>query len=292
MTELPIYSPTRTDSYDRCSLMSYLENDQHWVPRQASKKLVGGAAGTAFHLAASLLHKGGTVADAVALGVAEFHAELTHYATHGVTFASTIEEIVDASGIATVLPKYALNNPFQGWEVLHIEQQLPDAGRCIIDLGGRDSDGVLAVADVKYKQNLAPRYEQSTIDEYMTSWQFLHYPWGYGEYMKEPCYRMYLCLVVFKPKFSVRLIPNEVDAEIQQMWLVSARAKWKRMADPTTQLEIASRHKDSFGMCAFYRACFDYKLDEGLMAKDYVKVPRRNAPVELLKVEEDFGYHE
>lgn len=276
--ELPIYSPTRTDTWDRCALLSYLENNLRLVPKQASKKLVGGAAGTAFHLSASILHKGGTVEEAVKFGVAEFHAELAHYATHGVSFDATIEEIVAASGIAETLPKYALANPFKGWAIQDIEQQLPEHGRCIIDLGGLDQDRVLSVADVKYKQNLDARYESSTIDEYMTSWQFLHYPWAYGGYKGQPCYRMYLCLVVFKPKFSVKLIPHEVHPETQQIWLASAQAKWKRMSDPDAQLEMASRHRDSFGMCAFYRACFDYHLDENLMKMDYVVVPRRDKP--------------
>lgn len=273
--ELPIYSPTRTDTYDRCALLSYIENDQRWVPKQASKKLIGGAAGTAFHLAASILHKGGTVADAVAYGVAEFHAELGHYASYGVTFDASIEEIVNASGIATTLPKYAAADPFKGWTIQDIEQQLPDHGRCVIDLGGLDSDNILSVADVKYKQNLDARYEQSTIDEYITSWQFLHYPWAYGGYKGQPCYRMYLCLVVNKPKFSVRLIPHEVHPDTQAIWLASAQAKWKRMADPTAQLEMATRHKDSFGLCSFYDACFTFHLDEGLMAQKYVQVPDR-----------------
>jgi hypothetical protein len=275
MTELPIYSPTRTDTWDRCALLSYLENDMHYVPREASKKLVGGAAGTAFHLAASMLHKGSDVAQAVEFAVAEFHAELTHYATHGVAFAASIEEIVDASGIRITLPQYALAEPFKGWAIQDVEQKLTKGGGCIIDLGGLDLDGVLSVADVKYKQNLDPRYAQSTVDEYLTSWQFLHYPWAYGEHKGTTCYRMYLCLVTYKPKFSVKLICNEVQPETQQMWLMSARAKWGRMADHTAQLEIASRHKDSFGMCAFYPACFEYHLDEGLMAQKYTIVPRR-----------------
>jgi hypothetical protein len=275
MAELSIYSPTRTDTWDRCALLSYLENDQHYVPKEASKKLVGGVAGTAFHLAASMLHKGSSVEEAVKFGIAEFHAELTHYATHGVAFAASIEEIVGASGIAITLPQYALADPFKGWTIQDIEQQLPKGGNCIIDLGGLDLDGVLSVADVKYKQNLDPRYLQSTIDEYTTSWQFLHYPWAYGEQKGNTCYRMYLCLVTYKPKFSVRLICHEVHPETQQIWLASARAKWARMADPDAQLEMASRHKDSFGICSFYKACFDYHLDEGLMQRDYVIVPRR-----------------
>ena len=275
MIKLPIYSPSHTDVYDRCAILSYLERDLHLVPKQATKKLVGGSAGTAFHLAASVLHKGGTVEEAVRLGKAEFHADLMHYATHGVSFETSIEQIVDASGIVDTLPKYALADPFKGWSIQDIEHQLLEQGRCIIDLGGLDSDGVLSVADVKYKQNLDPRYEQSTIDEYTTSWQFLHYPWAYGEYKGATCYRMYLCLIVYKPKFSVRLIPHEVHPEPQTIWLASARAKWGRMANPDTQLEMASRHKDSFGLCSFYRACFDYHLDEGLIAQSYVTVPRR-----------------
>lgn len=275
MTELPVYSPTTTDTWDRCNILSYLERDLHLVPRQASKKLVGGAAGTAFHLAASILHKGGTVEEAVKFGVAELHAELSHYASHGVLFAASIDEIVEASSIAITLPKYALADPFKGWNIQHIEQMLPDGGRCIIDLGGYDLDNVLSVADVKYKQNLDARYEQSTVDEYMTSWQFLHYPWAYSEYMKQPCHRMYLCLVVAKPKFSVRLICDEVHPDTQQIWLVSARAKWARMANPDVQLEMASQHKSQFGLCEFYKACFSYHLDEGLIAQDYVTVPRR-----------------
>ena len=275
MTELPIYSPSHTDIWDRCAILSYLERDLHLVPKQATKKLVGGSAGTAFHLGASVLHKGGTVAEAVALAKGEFHADLTHYAEHGVSFETSIEQIVDASGIADTLPKYALADPFKGWAIQDIEQQLPEQGRCIIDLGGLDSDGILSVADVKYKRELKDYYIQGTIDEYTTSWQFLHYPWAYSEYKKQPCYRMYLCLVVYQPKFSVRLIPHEVHPDVQSIWLASAKAKWKRMANPDTQLEMSSRHKDSFGLCSFYRACFDYQLDEGLIAHDYVKVPRR-----------------
>ena len=248
--ELPIYSPSHTDVWDRCAILSYLERDLHLVPKQATKKLVGGSAGTAFHLGASVLHKGGTVAEAVALAKGEFHADLTHYATHGVSFETSIEEIVEGSGIAFTLPKYAIADPFKGWQITDVEQRLVNQGRCIIDLGGLDGDGVLAVADVKYKQNLDARYEQSTIDEYMTSFQFLHYPWAYGEYKGQPCYRMYLCLVVFKPKFSVKLIPHEVHPETQAIFLASARAKWKRMADKDAQLEMSTRHKDQFGLCS------------------------------------------
>jgi len=273
--ELPIYSPTRTDTWDRCSILGHLENDLHLVPKQADNKLIGGLAGRAFALGASIIHKGGGVEDAVAQATQLFNDDMQHYATHGVQFKGSIEEILEASGIHSTLPKYALADPFRGWTELDVEYQLPNHGRSIIDVGGLDLDGVLSVADVKYKRNLDARYEASTIAEYQTSWQFLHYPWAYGEHKVAKCYRMYLCLVTYKPKFSVKLIAHEVHPDTQQIWLVSARAKWKRMADPDTQLEMASQHKSQFGLCSFYKACFDYHLDPDLWKQDYVVVPRR-----------------
>ena len=275
MTELPIYPPTRTDTWDRCALLDYLENTLRYVPRQANRKLVGGLAGRAFAIGTAAIHGGSTAQEAVDQAISLFHADLTHYAKYGVSFETGIDEIVEASGIAVTLPKYHAASPFKGWAVQDIEKQLLEYGRCIIDIGGLDQDGVLSVADVKYKQNLDARYESSTIDEYLTSWQFLHYPWAYGGYKGQTCYRMYLCLVVYKPKFSVRLIPHEVHPETQQIWLTSARAKWGRMANPEAQLEMATRHKDMFGLCPFYKACFDYHLEESLMLHDYVVVPDR-----------------
>lgn len=275
MEKLPIYPPTRTDTWDRCAILDYLENVLRLYPKQATKKLVGGLAGRAFALGTSVIHKGGLAKDAVDQAIALFDADLRHCAEYGVLFEGSIEEIVEASGIASTLPQYALTAPFSGWAIQDVEQRLPDHGRCIIDLGGLDQDGVLAVADVKYKQNLEARYEASTIEEYHTSWQFLHYPWAYGEYKGQPCYRMYLCLVIAKPKFKVKLVPWEVHPETQQIWLASARAKWHRMANPDTPLEMATRHRDGFGMCHYYDACFRYHLDESLMLHDYVHVPDR-----------------
>lgn len=274
MTQLPVFSPSRTDAFDRCPLLSYMESVERWVPRQASKKLVGGAAGQAFAVGTAVLHKGLLLEQAQNEALLAFKETLLHYVQHGVTFEASIDEIVQASGVAVSLVNYAKANPFKGWTIIDVEQELPQHGPCRIDVGGYDSDNILAVADVKYKQNLDARYEQNTIDEYLTSWQFLHYPWAYGEYKSEPCYRMYLCLVINKPRFSVRLIPNEVHPETQQIWLQSARAKWNRMSDKDAPLEMSTRHKDQFGLCSFYRACFDYHLDEGLMGVDYVKVPR------------------
>jgi len=281
MTELPIYPPTRTDVWDRCALLDYLENTLHLVPKQADRKLIGGLAGRAFAVGTAAIHQGKTPKEAVDEATMLFHTDLTHYAKCGVSFESTIEEIVDASGIATVLPKYHAADPFKGWTIQDVEQRLPDHGRCIIDLGGLDQDGVLAVADVKYKQNLSAEYESRIIDEYLTSWQFLHYPWAYGEYKKQVCHRMYLCLVVYKPRFHVVLIPHEIHPETQQIWLASARAKWGRMANPNAQLEMATRHKDMFGLCSFYDACFIFHLDEGLMQTKYVQVPDRRKLVEV-----------
>jgi hypothetical protein len=260
--------------------MDALENKERLVPRQATKKLVGGLAGRAFALGVSIIHTGGDPKEAGVKAAESFNVDLTHYAKYGVSFEGSIDEIVNASGIAECIPRYAAAKPFASWDIQDVERQLPDHGRCIIDLGGLDADKVLAVADVKYKQNLDARYKQSTVDEYMTSWQFLHYPWAYGEYKDTPCYRMYLCLVVYKPRFYVELIPNEVHPETQQIWLASARAKWARM-DTDAVPEMATRHKDMFGLCGMYSACFKYHLDPSLWQQEYVVVPDRRKLMEV-----------
>lgn len=272
---IPIFSPTRTDTWDRCQLLDEIQNNHHWVPKQATRQLVGALCGRSFALGAAILNQGGSLADAVTKALGSLREDLSHHIAHGVMFEATIEEIITASEVEGSLNKYAKENPFAGWVLNHIEHTLPDHGRCIIDVGGRDTDNELAVADIKYKRSLEARYEHTTIEEYLTSWQFLHYPWAYGEYMGEPCYRMYLCLVVAKPRFHIKLVPHEVHPETQQIWLASARAKWARMAQDTLP-EMASRHKDQFGLCPYYRACFDYHLDEGLMRLDYTQVPRRS----------------
>lgn len=277
MTGLPVFAPTRTDTWDRCQLMDEIANVERWIPRQATKMLVSGLAGRAFAVGTAMIHRGQSVDLAVLAAVNDFRMDLEHHAKHGVLFEADLDAIIDASGIAKALARYQTENPFKAWKVQDVEQRLEAYGRCVIDVGGLDSDGMLAVADVKYKQKLEARYEQATIDEYFTSWQFLHYPWAYGQYKGQPCYRMYLCLVVNSPRFYIKLIPNEVHPETQAIWLASAQSKWQRMASQTSETvpEMATRHKDQFGLCQYYKACFDYHLDPDLMKQDYVQVPRR-----------------
>lgn len=275
MTDLIVFPPTRTDTYDRCQLLDYMTQKERWMPRQATKMLLSGLAGRAFAIGTAMIHQGKPVDEAVKAATESFEEDLQHHAKHGVLFEADINSIVDASSIMTSLPKYAAHDPFKGWQIQDVEQRLENYGRCIIDVGGLDTDGLLAVADIKYKQKLEARYEQSTIDEYFTSWQFMHYPWAYGQYKGIPCYRMYLCLVVNSPKFYIKLIPYEVHPETQQIWYESAKAKWARMSNTEALPEMATRHKDQFGICSMYKACFDYHLDEDLMKQDYVQVPRR-----------------
>jgi hypothetical protein len=199
---------------------------------------------------------------------------LTHHMTHGVDFGATAHEIVERAPFERGLKLYAEQFPFMGWTFLDVERQLPSRSR--IDLGGYDADGLLAVVDHKFKRQLEGRYLSSTIDEYLSSWQFLQYPWEYGQYKQSPCYRIYLCLIIVAPTPSVKLIPHEVHPETQAMWLASARQKWAdREAERQGHrpLTMATTHRNQYGWCPFYRACFDYHLDPGLMSTEYTHVP-------------------
>ena len=272
---IPIFAPTRTESYDQCQLRDHLQNTLMLLPRQAGNALLGQLVGRAFAKGMSSFHTGTAVADCTEQALDLFERSLVHYSQHGVVFDKPVQEMVDDSGLDTVLEKYAAENPFARWRILDVERQLPDHGKCRIDIGGYDEDGLLAVGEAKYKRYLKADYESSTIAEYLCSWQFMHYPWAYGDYRQENCYRIYLCLVVWKPRFYVKLVPHEVHPETQQIWLESAKAKWARMAQRDhTVPEMSTRHRDQYGWCPYYKACFQYHLDENQFGSDYAVVPR------------------
>ena len=284
-----VYSPSRTKSWDFCSIKSQFENVDGYMPRVAGRNTISMWAGRAFAAATALIHteypaEHGTPESAMAqlerqasaLGINEFIAELKHYQAQGIEIHEGVLETISAE-LGRSIPKYIKEYPFTGWTIQDIELELPQHGRARIDVGGLDVHDILSVADIKYKRSLDARYFNSTVDDYRTDWQFLHYPWAYGEHRGETCSRMYLCLVVAAP-FSIRLLPFEVHPETQKAWLESAKVKWGDITDEKEgrrPLTMATTHRDQYGPCVFRRACFDFHFDPILMERDYVRVTRR-----------------
>ena len=77
--------------------------------------------------------------------------------------------------------------------------------------------------------------------------------------------------------FTFEVLPFEIHPEAMAMWERGARQTWQDMAAQDAGARepyLAARHADEFGECPYKAACFKYHLDPGLMAHEYVQVPR------------------
>lgn len=277
-----IYSPSRTEAYDFCSMRGVIAYRDGWTPREADNSLIGRLVGGAFAKGTESIHKGATVEYAKQYGLDYWHKSVNHYVFYGVTFpdlAKTTEQLGKS------FEKYAAQNPFAQWQTKGVEFGLPDYGNCRLDYLGIDPEGYWAIADLKYKRQLKLDYLNKTINDYRDSWQFQHYPWAYNDWIKqnkhlqpgfEPIQRIYLVLVIADP-FKILSFPFFIKDKLQARWLQSAQQKW---ADITAlqkgdrQPTLSASHRDAFGDCPFKKACLEMDLDESLMQFEYTKVPK------------------
>lgn len=277
-----IYSPSRTEAYDFCSMRGVIAYKEGWTPREADNSLLGRLVGAAFAKGSEGIHRGHEVKLATDRAVDLWDRSLTHYTNYGVSFPDTSkirEQLVKA------LEKYAVQNPFIHWQQKGVEFALPDHGNCRLDYLGIDPEGYWAIADLKYKRQLKLDYLNKTVNEYRDSWQFQHYPWAYNDWVAKsgpandyfkPVQRIYLVLVIADP-FKVLTFPFFVKDKLQGRWLQSAQQKWAditALQNGERQPTLAASHRDAFGDCPFKRACLEMDLDESLMAFEFCKVPK------------------
>lgn len=277
-----IYSPSRTEAYDFCTMRGVIAYRDGWTPREADNSLLGRLVGGAFAKGTEAIHKGVAIDEAKACGLAYWQKSLQHYVTHGVSFPDTTKT---TEQLGKAFEKYAAQNPFVQWQTKGVEFALPEYGNCRLDYLGIDPEGYWAIADLKYKRQLKLDYLNKTINDYRDSWQFQHYPWAYNDWVKQsgptndyfkPIQRIYLVLVIADP-FKILSFPFFIKDKLQTRWLQSAQQKW---ADITAlqkgdrQPTLSASHRDAFGDCPFKKACLEMDLDESLMQFEYTKVPK------------------
>lgn len=274
-----IYSPSRTEAYDMCSLKGKLMYQDGWEPREANNGTVGRIVGAAFAKGSEEVHKG--TGNGVCVAGDLFDRTVNHYVLHGVTFSTNMNTVKEE--LCKVLGKYGKDNPFQKWTQVQAEVTLKEYGNCRLDVVGIDNEGYVSIADCKYKRTLNTDYLNKTVNEYRDSWQFQHYPWAYNNWVDHvvgepyhPATRMYLVLITASP-YRVLSYPFTVKPALQKRWAASAQQAWADIAaieSGNRQPRMATVHRSNFGDCPMKRACFDLDLDEGLMNFEYTKVPR------------------
>jgi hypothetical protein len=276
-----VYSPSKTEAYDFCSLKGKLMYRDKWELKEANNGTMGRIAGGAFAKGTERIHGGHS--DGVSIGLSYFDQSILHYIKHGVSFSMDVAKA--RSVLEKAMTKYVEHNPFKTWQLKRTELELADYGRCRLDVLGIDPEGYWSIADLKYKRTLNSEYLDKTVNEYQSSWQFLHYPWAYNEYTLmankgitdyQPATRIWLVLVIAEP-FKVLTYPFFVNDQLQARWIQSAQQKWADIAaieSGDRQPIMAATHRDAYGECPMKSACFEMNLDENLMSFKYTKVPR------------------
>jgi hypothetical protein len=279
-----IYSPSRTEAYDFCSLKGSLVYKQGWTPREADNGTVGRIVGAAFAEGTYRIHAG--LSDGIAEAQRLFDRQVAHYIQYGVSFTHDMGQTRETLGKSLV--KYAAASPFKTWQIKGAEVALKDYGNCRLDVLGIDPEGYWAIADIKYKRQLKLDYLNKTVNEYRDSWQFQHYPWAYNHYAQsindiqngsnpwQPAVRMYLVLVIAEP-FRILTYPFFTRDKLQIRWLQSAQQKWADIHAIETgerQPTMSATHRDAYGPCNMSKACLEMDLDPALMQFEYVQVPR------------------
>jgi len=275
-----IYSPSKTEAYDACSLRGQLMYTDHWELREANNGTVGKISGAAFAKGAEAIHN--KTSNGVDIAHTLFDRTVSHYVTHGVSFSMDLAKA--KAVLLKTLERYHAADPLKGWEIQATELSLKDYGNCRLDIVGRDPEGYQSIADNKYKRTLSADYLNKNVADYRDSWQFQHYPWSYNSWidhvsggeLKYKVERMWLILVIAEP-FKVLQYPFFVNEKLQRRWAASAQQKWVDIHAYETgnrQVTMATVHRDNYADCPMKEACLEMDLDPALMQFKYTKVPR------------------
>lgn len=273
-----IYSPSKVEAYDFCSMKGVLQYRDKWEPKEAGNGTVGKIVGAAFARGSQDVHLG--TGPGIEPAVRLYDRTVCHYLQYGVTFSMDMGAVKEQ--LIKALTRYHKENPFSKWQVIATELELKDYGKCKLDLLGIDSNSTWSIVDVKYKRSLNVDYLNKTVNEFRDSWQFQHYPWSYNQYVPmeggklQTAQQMCLCLVVANP-FKIYYYPFQVNLQYQKIWIDSAYQKWSdinAMEKGERKPTVATVHRGPYGDCEFKKACLEQQMDPQLMQFDYVQVPR------------------
>ncbi len=161
-------------------------------------------------------------------------------------------------------------------EPLMVEQALGADGHTTPDLVTRE-EGQLVVTDWKTSWNLDAdkvRYRLEGLDR---TFQFLHYAWAVGEYLKEPVRLIRKVVIVGSPRIIVREATWAPTPAAIKQWLTSARQMWEDMSQVKAGERVASMNTNGCKMygdkypCPYWEACFTCHGDRRKMTQFLVK---------------------
>ena len=277
-----IYSPTQTIAFMDCPASWWLRYHEGWVPRMLTKADIAKMLGSSFHKA--IAHWRADPATSTPDNFAANYAReaLAKAIVAGHCFHRDAESPKDAlpDRVANLVARFIKEDPIPpDWRLGNAELILPNHGNAIVDQAVSLPTDQPTVLDYKVKDKLEARYYDKTVAEYAHTWQMMHYAWAYGEHIGQPVTQYWICLVVASPTFSAKLHQYYIDPELMELWVQSAQAVWRLMADieagayyPWHNFHWHTR----WGREPYADAFLRHRLHDHLLEADYVKIGGRD----------------
>lgn len=281
---MKIYSPTQTDVFSFCPQARQFYKEG-WAPRIADKPMIASWMGVAMGAGLEGYYTD-KASPYVEKGLKAWEGSVETFRKAG----GTIEES-DLLGIPELLTraltKYPKMDPIPPtWTVLGVEQAFPEYGNARMDLTVRLESGKISAVDFKWKKALYVKSGEGiaqargrTLMEYENYWNMLHYVWTLKKvYGVGAANEYYIILGELSPGAHVTMQKFMVDPRVLATWEYDAHALWSEMqaADHVGTLEPRGNttHRNQYGLCKYYDACFTHFLDRESMRLKYVQIER------------------
>ena len=183
-----IFSPSAIKTFSECPLLYELKYIDRWERKEADRAWHARVAGDAFAVGSAAVHgylKASVpinVETAVKQTLAQHTLSVNAFLDAGGTVVK--EEVLKVQqDLEHAIRKYCATHPLGRWTILEVEYTLPEKyGKPRLDLIGRDQNGILSFADVKFKRYLTNDYLDRTVEGYRYDWQFLQYAWALADH--------------------------------------------------------------------------------------------------------------
>lgn len=245
------------------------------MPRKASRGTFSKILGSAFAEGLAQYNAGHPGAAESAAGHAQ--ADIAELQQLGIEIPDYLQETADRlpGRAAKGVKNYVERDPLPpSWRKVHVEQPFGEEN-ARPDLVCDDGAGLIIV-DYKCKLTLDSKRDQWVRRDYEHHWQMLHYCWRTGA-------KRYLVVIcVLEPRFRVLFAPGDGPVEVTDedvaFFEQSGQRWWDQMDredEGAHPIVGATTHQFYGEPCDYQQACFDYRLDEALMAQSYVKRERK-----------------
>ena len=294
------HSPSQTVLFHKCASKWYLHYYMKVRPVAIYRNTVAATMGKAFQAAFNVIYVAKdcpTAAQLIDSTLYYYDNELERLQNEEGRHLVAEKEAFEYRGrLAKLVNRLHLQPPVPEHYIIEGVEQKPQVNdNSFMDLWGRFPSGQPFFWDNKVKINCAKKDIPRHIEEYMYSWQMLHYAWSLGQRLEEPVVNYYICLAIGAPTINIHVEELAVDPERLEMWEASATRAWQKIHETRLTLdtyldykghlpvggELASivpqspEHWDRWGKCEMFDPCMIYKGNLTGLEHKYIQLTKK-----------------